>query len=377
MPTISKRVGLSFAAGERAALLRRRDAAHPSPWLLGFLCWLPLLLSGVFDLFAHATVEPIVRDLGVHARLLLAIPLFVAANRILALRCADVVERLARQRLTDDWRALDRFSPDPTLRLRALDVLLLAVAIGLGQALFWHLLPSSGVFAPGTLLTRGPASAWYAWVAFPAFFFCGLRLLFRWAAWSVSLWHFSRLELRTIATHPDQAGGIGFIAKPLDAIALWVLGMSSVAAAAWASQILAGHVRLAAVVEPLAIYVCITLALAFVPLLAFVGCLFRSRRAGLRQYGRLALIYTRLFHERWIAREPGPELLGTPDIQSLCDLQSSYHVTKSMRLVPFGMRQVSMLLLAVLSPFVPLLLTEIPLSKLVLKAIETVVGVGH
>ncbi len=51
------------------------------------------------------------------------------------------------------------------------------------------------------------------------------------------------------------------------------------------------------------------------------------------------------------------ELLGSADIQSLADLGNSMGVVQEMRLVPFGWRDVTRLVMITAVPFLPLLLT--------------------
>ena len=79
--------------------------------------------------------------------------------------------------------------------------------------------------------------------------------------------------------------------------------------------------------------------------------------------GALAMRYVRLFHERWGAdRGPDSELLGTPDIQSLADLQDGLSATQRMRLIPVTRNSAKALLLAGALPYVPLILTKFPLQ---------------
>lgn len=378
---------LHDGAGALDALLRalrlRRDTPGDfvrTALFAGFACWLPFAAIAVAGRLGGAQPEAITRDLGAHARLLVAIPLYLYARRLLALRVRDVLGHLRQHDLVGDPAGLDRIAArDAALvRSRAAALALFAIAFAVGQLLYRDVVQSSGVFTgAGARLSRGAASAWYAWVAFPVFFYAGLRVLLAWLAWSYDLVRISRLGLRTMPTHPDRAGGISALARPADAIALLVLGSTTVAACSWASQILEGHAHVKQFGTLLAVWACVAVALAFVPLLVFVGTLFRTRRRGQREYGILALTYTRMFHRRWIEQTPGPELLGSQDIQALNDLGGSFAVIQEMRAVPFGLRELATVLMAALFPFVPVLLTEISLPKLLLRAIETVVGIGR
>jgi hypothetical protein len=60
-------------------------------------------------------------------------------------------------------------------------------------------------------------------------------------------------------------------------------------------------------------------------------------------------------------------LLGTADIQSLADLASSYELVQDTRLLPFGMRVVSHLVMMTALPLAPLVFTVLSLDSLVMR----------
>jgi len=51
------------------------------------------------------------------------------------------------------------------------------------------------------------------------------------------------------------------------------------------------------------------------------------------------------------------ELLGAADVQSLADLGNSYGMGREMRIVPFGLENVTRLAIAAATPLLPLVLT--------------------
>jgi hypothetical protein len=96
----------------------------------------------------------------------------------------------------------------------------------------------------------------------------------------------------------------------------------------------------------------------FAPLIMFTPQMARSRREGLAEFGLLAQRYVEGFREKWIVDygSNSGELLGTGDIQSLADLGNSYTVVDEMRMVPFGLQDMTRLAAATAAPMVPLLL---------------------
>ena len=90
-------------------------------------------------------------------------------------------------------------------------------------------------------------------------------------------------------------------------------------------------------------------------------------------YGLLAQRYVEGFDHKWVRGAfPSEELLGTGDIQSLADLGNGYQIVREMRIVPFGLQDISRLALATAAPLTPLLLTIFSFEELVLRAVKVV-----
>jgi hypothetical protein len=70
------------------------------------------------------------------------------------------------------------------------------------------------------------------------------------------------------------------------------------------------------------------------------------------------------------APDPGEELLGASDIQSLADLANSYALVRDMRPIPFGLDDITRLAAATAAPLLPLLLTIFSLEELVIRIIR-------
>ena len=103
------------------------------------------------------------------------------------------------------------------------------------------------------------------------------------------------------------------------------------------------------------------------PLFVFSAQLAAAKREGLREYGELAQRYVRAFDKKWLrgGAPSGEPLVGSADLQSLADLGNSFDLVKRMRLAPVSRDAVLGLGAATLVPFVPLLLTIMPLEELV------------
>jgi hypothetical protein len=69
---------------------------------------------------------------------------------------------------------------------------------------------------------------------------------------------------------------------------------------------------------------------------------------------------------------PDEELLGTGDIQSLADLGNSYGLVRHMRMVPFGLEDITCLAAVTATPFLPLLLTVWSPEELIMRIVKVV-----
>jgi len=105
----------------------------------------------------------------------------------------------------------------------------------------------------------------------------------------------------------------------------------------------------------------------------FTPRMARVRRKGLADYGLFAQRYVENFDQKWIrASFSSEQLLGTGDVQSLADLGNSYDIVREMRVVPFGLQDLSRLAVATAAPLTPLLLTVFSPEELFMRLMKVV-----
>jgi hypothetical protein len=371
----------SITQGPVLRVLRRLHLTRPDgsarAWPLVAVAWGPLAAGALVCVAAGRSPAPILRDLSVHTRLLIGIPLLIQAERILEQRCRSAVDQLYAGQFAD--RAVVDRILDRAERLRDSRPAVLALAVLAllgGQALLWGFSGPTGLFAaisePGELSF---ARLWYVFVAWPIAQLLVLRWLWHWSIWSYIAVHLSRLPLATIATHPDRAAGIGFLGEPIHGFSGFVLALSAVMASGWLTQILDGRASLQAFVPVFAAFLVLAAAVACGPLLLFIGMLYRARHREIDRYNRLALDYVRAFHRKWIEdRSDRDELLGTADLQSLNDLCGAYGSLERARLVPFGPRTIAGLLVAAIVPMLPVVVATMPLDELLRGLVHVLLG---
>jgi hypothetical protein len=378
--------GPVYRLGFRLGLLHRRFGLFKLGLLLGLGLWAPMLvLSVVEGLFLGGVPVPFAASLGTHARFLLAIPLLFAAEALLDPRLRSFVEHVAESRMVtpDQLPRLEAAARSAT-RLRdwfPAEAVLLAIAATSAAVGFHAELPDTivswRVMSAGTGPRLTATGWWYSVVALPVFQF----LLWRWGwrilIWWIFLWRLAHLDLQLIPTHPDLIGGLGYLPVAQARFAAFGFATSTALAGVFAENMLFAGLRLEGLRAPALGLVVIHLTLFVGPLLFFTPRLAAARRRGIREYGLLAERYTRGFDAKWIRGEAPPEepIMGTPDLQSLADLASSYDVVNRMGVVPFGKALPVIIVIGALAPLLPLVLLQLPLDELIGQVFKTLLGV--
>ena len=341
--------------------------------------WGPLFVLSMAERVVTGRVPSI--DWSVHARLLVTIPLLFRAEASLHWRSQRAIGVFLEERWASDQadRVAKIIAFAEKLRdAAAPEVILLGLAVIGGQAVVWQ---AGGLrsFVSGLLLDPQQVAPkyWYALVSLPVFQFLLFRALWRWGIWAQLLWRLSRLRLRPIATHPDLAGGLGFLSLPSEGFAFVVAGLSATQAGVYANQIIVEDAALTSFTSKVVIFTLAAVVLALGPLIVFARHLVRCRITGGLEYDGLATHYTRLFHARWIERGERSDLLGSADIQALADLESSCEVVHHMRPVPFSPMSAILIAVAALAPMIPVALLRVPVAELLKTIGSVVLGKGQ
>ena len=207
---------------------------------------------------------------------------------------------------------------------------------------------------------------WYRLVALPILQFFWYRWLWRLLIWVSFLWTVSRLNLNLVASHADQAGGLGFLGTAHSSLGILAFGLSSVLSAEAAFLIVVHEADIKTFqVQYNALLVIIEL-IFLGPLLLFVPILIRTRLAWLRDYSLLVARYNRAFDAKWIRGKSAADdaLLGSPDIQSLADLGSSFEYVRGTKAVPLSRMVVTQFAIVTSLPCLPLILLVMPIGKI-------------
>jgi hypothetical protein len=217
------------------------------------------------------------------------------------------------------------------------------------------------------------AGYWLAFVSVPVFQFILLRWYMQFLIWFWFLLRVSRLKLHLPSLHPDRAAGLGFVGASSMAFAPLLLAHSALLSGQIASRIFYNGDSLFASEMTIAGYIVFSVIAALAPLFLFTPQLIRAKRKGLVRYGNFASRFVTDFDEKWLENQAADEpMLASDDIQSLADLSNSFAVVREMRSVPIATHDIFLLFVVTIAPFLPLLLTIMPLDQLVIQAIKIV-----
>ena len=362
--------------GDHLELLYRRLLVITS------IAWLPLLLlATIGPLAGSAGRLSFLRDVEVHARFLVALPVLIAAELLVHARLTPIVRRFIDLRiiLPADLPRFNR-AVKAAVRLRnsvPLEIALLACVYIFGLWL-WS---DRVVLGTATWYARAggrwdltPAGFWYVFVSIPIAQFVLLRWYMRFFIWYRFLWQVSRINLNLIASHPDRCGGMGFLGKTSWAFGPILFAQGAMLAGVVASRVLYRGESLPSFKLQIGGFIAFFLVVILGPLLMFTPKMAAARRKGLGEFALLAQRYVEGFQQKWIAGQhtSDEELLGTGDIQSLADLGNSFGLARDMRVVPFGLDDITRLAAVTAAPFLPLLLTIWSPEELIVRLIKVV-----
>lgn len=344
--------------------------------IIALFTWLPLLILSVMGHVAFADVKvPFIHDIDVHVRLLLVLSLLIYAEVIAHNRMHIIVEQFLKCNIiTAEDRPRFHSIIAKVMRLRdsaVVEIALIILVYTVGHWISTKYLPLgvSSWFAgsKNDIEELTPAGYWYVFVSLPIFQFILLRWYFRIAVWYRFLWQVSRLPLQLNSLHPDRAGGLGFLANSIYALEPFLLAHSVLLSGMIFNRIWnAGATIVNFEIEIFGILIFVFI-IPLVPLLFFMSQMATEKRIGTLNYDVLANRYVNDFRRKWIssASKNSESLLGTPDVQSLADLFNSFEVSDNMRVTPFGKSSIWVLVVLTALPLLPLLLTIIPLEKII------------
>lgn len=380
--------GPAYRIQQKLGLIPSRGLGVPRRMLFFILLtWAPIMAWAIVSrrLFEGITTEPLLQHFSVHVRCLVAIPLFIAAEAIVEaisqrifpyFVTSGIVTEALESRFVEILREAGRLR-DSWLAWAVLAALALLLAwhfTGVSEALHEDEL-SWAVRSETGHPQLGFGGWWFLFVVRPVFAFLLLHWVWRLFITVVLSWRIAHLNLHLVPTHPDRAGGLGFLEQAPFAFSPIVLAISAVIASHWAHQILYHQADVDALILPLGVFVAAVLVIFLGPFLLFSPRLRQLKRQSLFTYGALAGEYGWLVQKRWILGEPMQDngLFEGMELRLLADTIKRYEAVKRIKLAPLGKQSLVAVLAPALLPMIPVLAIKLPVKDTLLKLLGVLI----
>jgi hypothetical protein len=332
--------------------------------------WLPLLLLAIVEgvAWGSGVQVPLLRDFLPYGQFVVAIPVLVFGEVIARRRLGSAIAELRGSGVLppDSIPALDSILRRALGlgRGRLVDLVILVLTMGaavisLFEAKVWL---TGGWQVAGDGMTM--AGWWYLLVSLPVMRFLALRWLWRAVLWAWVLWRVARLELLPKPMHPDRAGGLAFLGEAQASFGVLVFAFGVQLSCLAADSVVFRGVDLMAYRGQLVAFLVTSVLVLLLPLLVFTPKLTRARDEHLvvlsgHGYRGAEYVGRRLESGTWGSDVPTVEISGLTDFGAL------YENARLMRPVPIDLRDVIMLVLAAVTPFLPLIFLVMPAREVV------------
>jgi hypothetical protein len=344
------------------------------------LGWLPIAVWAIVTLRALPGIaaEPLLAHFGIHARLLVAVPLLVLAEGPANAATAQLLRHfIVAGVVPDAGRAAYVEAVQRATRWRDAAwpwLVMLAVAVALGTYSQTIARSHEVDWAGDGSLGFGFGGYWYLYVGRTIFLTLVLGWIWRIGLLAGLLASIARLDLALVPSHADRTGGLGFLQRLPAVFAPLALALGIVLASRWAHDAVYHGLALQSVKVEMLVFVALCVAVFSAPLLFFHGPLKRARARALLDYGALVGRQGRLVHARWIegASLKDEPLLDAPELGPVADVNALYEAVRAMRTVPLGKASVMPVALAAALPMLAVLALQVPVAALLKRLVHAI-----
>jgi hypothetical protein len=338
---------------------------------LAALAWVPPAIVSLFDERAWTLRygASYFTDFGAYARCLVAIVFLTLADRATERRVGRLLASFWSSGLVakGSYAELDRLLEAADRRTESwrAEAVMLAAAYALaGAAVFRALTLNPESWMGSDAHALSPAGLFSLAVSIPLFWFLVLRWFWRFAVWTILLRGVARLPLRLVPTHPDRAGGLGFLTVfPMIFVPL-TFCLSVVIAAAELQGVVFGDLSFASLRVVALAWVAIVLVVFVGPLATFTGRLLALRETAILAHGELVARHMRRAEEALRETDRTERILETETISGMADISPGMLAVHGIKLIPVELWSVVPLVLAAVVPMLPVAALEVPLGEI-------------
>jgi hypothetical protein len=342
------------------------------------IAWVPLAILSAFQ--GMPALLSFLTDYSALTRFLIIIPILIlgdgplqARHSLVALHFEmSLVPEAEMPRFQSYWRSYQTVKDSVAVRWMLL-VVTYASALWLGD----FLNPQGAEFMTwwkggGGFRFFSLAGTWGLFVSYPILVYFTLLWIWRQIIWARFLRATTLLDLRLIAAHPDHLGGLGFLEASLLGQLPFSFCLGVGLAGAIANRVFHEGQKVMAYRFLAPILIAIALLIAVAPYFIYTPTLLQMRRRGMLKYGQLAHAVGERFEQKWLNREVdvNDDALMVPDFAATHNLYGVVSNVEEIRVVPVGLIDVYMFIIAALIPCIPVVIAAIPfnvLMKVVMK----------
>jgi hypothetical protein len=348
------------------------------------LTWLPLIIWA--EIVGRAIPghinEPLLNHFGIHARFLVAVPLIIISEGMMHSVIGKLVpyfhtSGLIRNDQQQDFKQVI----NKTLSLRDSSIPWVFITAIVFLSVFiqppyeeMHELIWANLGTPKAF-TIGFGGWWMIYVSRPIFFALVWISMWRLVLTFMLFKRIAALDLEIVPTHPDRAGGLGFLEKTPTAFSLIVFAISFVMSSRLAHEVIYHGLQVQSLKLVSIVFLAVIGVLFLSPLLVFIPKLAAAKRKAKLDYGALIGKHGRLVHKRWIQDEPIADdaLLQAPEIGPVADTLSIYEAVTQMRIAPIGKTALISIILPAAIPLIGLFSIQIPIKDALLKILASII----
>jgi hypothetical protein len=193
--------------------------------------------------------------------------------------------------------------------------------------------------------------------------------LWRYIVWVMILFRLAKSNLNLPPTHADRACGLGVIMLAQTSFNLIFVAGSVVLSGQFVAELLLHPEDFILIRNEAIGYMVFSIVLILLPLLFFMGKLFKVKNEGFINMSNLGAGLSRKFEQEWLTNVPADKkpLADPVNPSMIYDYAGMYDYLKQVRPIPVNIRDVISLAVALFAPFIPILLIKFSVAELLQK----------
>lgn len=337
-------------------------------------CWLPMALLAGLDArnwnlqYEHSFFT----DLESYSRYLIAIFILLITDRatdnrlhklLVTFEDTGIVNREMHAEffsriVAGDRRTSSSLAEAIMLALSVLVVMISAYYLTQNNLAHWQS-PMTGFAGPFS-----PAGWWSLLVSAPLYFFLMFRWLWRLIVWTLLMRDIGKLPLQLVATHPDKAGGLGFLTIFPAMFLPLVFSLSMVFATGILQTLLIEGGQVTELEYTVFAWLMLVLIFFVGPLGLFTPRLLALKEQSILDYGTMVSHYNRMAESKILDDFAQGRPIDNETVSLLSDISAGLDTIKSMKIMPVEFFALIPLIVSALLPLIAVAAIKFPMGSL-------------